>query len=72
MKIKYNPVESSNIVGEFYDEEKQMLYIKFKNQREYCYKNVSPEEFKDLKEAESFGKFLYAFIVNKKEFEEIW
>ena len=72
-KIQYTTIESSNIVGYYYDESEKKLYIKFKNEREYYYSNVSKEEFDALFEkGSSFGKKLYATIVNKKNFEEIW
>ena len=72
-KIQYTTIESSNIVGYYYDKSEKKLYIKFKNEREYYYSNVSKEEFDALfEEGSSFGKKLYATIVNKKNFEEIW
>ena len=72
-KIQYTTIESSNIVGYYYNESEKKLYIKFKNEREYYYSNVSKEEFDELfEEGSSFGKKLYATIVNKKNFEEIW
>lgn len=66
-------IGSSSIAGEHYSTVQKKLYIKFKNNREYVYSNVSPEEYKALfKEDSSFGKELQKTIVNKKEFEEIW
>ena len=72
-KIFYKPIESSNIVGYNYSKGAKKLFVKFKNEREYRYDDVTEEEFQALiAEGASFGKVLYATIVNKKKFEEIW
>lgn len=72
MDIKYTKIDSSNIVGYFYNHPEKKLYIKFKNEREYLYQDVTHEEFEALEKSESFGKELYSKIINKKKFEEIW
>ena len=72
-KIKYRAVNSSSVGGEFYDMNEMKLYIRFKNQREYVYSNVSPSEYAALYSKEStFGKQLQKTIVKKKSFEELW
>ena len=73
-KISYKPVDgSSSVKGYNYVRSTEKLYIKFNNEREYVYEGVSEEEYNALiAEGSSFGKVLYATVINKKKFEEIW
>lgn len=70
--MEYIKIDSSNVSGYSYDTKEKKLYIKFKNHREYIFSDVSQEEYENLINAESFGKVLYATIVNKKQSEELW
>lgn len=72
-KIYYKPVESSSVYGYNYVKSQKVLYVKFKNEREYKYEDVSEEEFGALiAEGASFGSVLSRTIANTKKFEEIW
>lgn len=72
-KIYYKPVESSNVYGYNYVMSQKILYVKFKNEREYKYEDVSEKEFAALiAKGASFGSVLNKTIANTKKFEEIW
>ena len=71
MEITYTKIQSSNIIGYSYNAAEKKLYIQFGNGREYEYSEVTPEELKQLTEAESFGKKLREIIITQKKHREI-
>lgn len=72
-RIAYKTLVGSSLVSGYnYVASSKKLYIRFKNDREYVYFDVSGEEFKSLfVEGSSFGKELNKLKL-KKKFEEIW
>ncbi len=68
-------VESSQIDSVGYDEEKSVLYVKFKSEKVYRYFDVSKEVYNGLKTADSVGSCFSKAIkpvyrYEKVEFEE--
>ncbi len=61
-------VESSHIKQIGYDEEKEQLFIKFKQDKIYQYFNFPLDMWERFLEEESKGKFLSYYIKGKYEF----
>lgn len=58
-KINRIAVDSSMISAIGYDEEEKILYAEFVNTAKiYAYDGVTEEEFKDLKNASSVGRYM--------------
>lgn len=69
--IKMESVLSSNIRQIGYDRVEKTLQVNFKNNRNYQYCPVSLETYKELRVAESFGKYLNAKILSNCEIKYI-
>lgn len=65
-KRDYIEVKSSQICGADYDFLNQIMYVKFNNNTEYRYYDVSQEEFNDFLESTSKGKYFATNIKCKK------
>lgn len=65
---KYKKIISSNLDSANYDDETNVLFVKFKNGTEYFYPNISVELYKQFEETfsgengKSAGKFFNANI----------
>ena len=55
-------VESSNIEAVAYDEDKEELFIQFKNGAVYKYLDVPYNIYNDLLNADSKGQYFYHYI----------
>ena len=64
-----NHYESSTLSSSSYDVNTKDLFVTFKSNVTYLYKNVSAEVYKQFSEAESHGKALNIFIKNNKDIE---
>ena len=64
-------VVSSNVESIGYDESEQVLEVEFKGGSLYQYKDVPPDVFTALKEADSAGSFLSQNIKNVYECERV-
>lgn len=62
-QCKFERCDSSNILAYGYDGQ---LWIIFKNYKLYGYKGVTLEQFKDLQEAPSKGKWVNANLIKTK------
>ena len=60
--------KSSNIVSIGYDDRADTAFVTFKNGSLYKYSDVSEEEYQNLRDAESVGKYLQSTFI-KKGFE---
>ena len=69
--IKFNPVKSSQITGEFYDKKKQTLFLRFRNKSIYFYLDVTSEEYDAFKAADSQGSYFYKNIKQSKSFKKL-
>lgn len=69
--INMVPVSSSNVESVGYDEENQILYVKFLSGSLYSYKNVNKVEYEALLNAPSVGSYLHRNIKNVYPYERI-
>jgi len=58
------PVDSSMLHSVGYDEQTRCLQVVFNTGQMYCYKDVPPEVFQDLLQAESKGQYMRACIID--------
>lgn len=65
------PVSSSNVESVGYDEETQILYVRFLSGSLYMYKNVNKPEYEALLSAPSIGSYLHRNIKNVYPYERI-
>lgn len=69
--IEMVQVSSSNVESIGYDEQQQILYVRFLNGSLYIYKGVSVYEFEGLRDAPSVGSYLHRNIRNFYAYERI-
>ncbi|RHR25117.1 KTSC domain-containing protein [Clostridium sp. AF19-22AC] len=65
------PVSSSNVDSVGYNDEQQILYVRFLNGSLYIYKGVSMYEYDGLLNAPSVGSYLHRNIRNAYPYERI-
>lgn len=65
------PVSSSNVDSVGYNEEQQILYVRFLNGSLYIYKGVNTYEYDGLLNAPSVGSYLHRNIRNAYPYERI-
>lgn len=65
------PVSSSNVDSIGYNEEQQVLYVRFLNGSLYIYKGVNAYEYDGLLNAPSVGSYLHRNIKNAYPYERI-
>lgn len=63
---KFHPCNSSNIVTYGYKESDLSLWVVFKGNKVYQYKGITKEQFQDLHQAESKGKWVNVNLVKPK------
>lgn len=63
---QFHPCDSSNIVTYGYKESAHSLWVVFKGNKVYQYKGVTKEQFQDLHQAESKGKWVNINLVKPK------
>ena len=59
-RVEMLPVESSNIHSVGWDYKRKRMYIKFLNGYVYQYENVESDEFREIRQASSKGKWFWA------------
>ena len=69
--MKFEPVESSMILGVRYDEASKNLEIVFRTGEKYRYKNVPPFEYEGLMSAKSQGQYMHKRILGRFDFERL-
>ncbi len=69
--MERNPVSSTSLRSVGYDPENRLLEVEFTSGRVYRYRNVPPDEYKDLMNAESHGQFFNARIRDVYSYEEL-
>ena len=69
--IEMIQVSSSNVESIGYDEQQQMLYVRFLNGALYIYKGVNAYEFEGLRDAPSIGSYLHRNVRNVYPYERI-
>jgi len=65
------PVASSNVESIGYDEQQQILYVRFLSGTTYKYLNVPLIEFEQLKNAPSIGSYMHRNIKSFYPYERI-
>lgn len=80
-KMAYNlpemfPVESSNVAAYGYDAENADLYVQFLAKGNspaslYVYRNVEPDVYFNFMNAVSKGKFIWAELRNRYDYEKL-
>jgi len=63
--INMIPVTSSNIEAVGYNEQNEILYVRFKGGKSYSYERVPLCTYDEFMTAESIGKFFNQFIKNQ-------
>ena len=69
--MKFTPVESSNLKAVGYDEEHEVLGIRFNNGAEYQYSSVPKPVYEGLLSASSSGSYFHKSIRGTYEFIKI-
>jgi len=69
--IEMIPVASSNVESIGYDEQQQILYVRFLSGTTYKYLNVPLIEFEQLKNAPSIGSYMHRNIKSFYPYERI-
>ncbi|HET6974119.1 MAG TPA: KTSC domain-containing protein, partial [Pyrinomonadaceae bacterium] len=70
-KMKLKPVESEMLVAAGYDEKSHSLTAVFRTGETYRYKNVPLFVYERLMSAESKGKFMHKYILNRFDYERV-
>ena len=69
--MKLKPVESEMLVAVGYDEKSHGLMAVFRTGETYLYKNVPSFVYERLMSAESKGKFMHKYILNRFDYERV-
>lgn len=66
--MKLDPINniSSSVYGTKYFPDTKQMYVGFYKTGEYCYEDVSQEEYDTIMAAESIGKGIYSVMKGKK------
>ena len=70
-EIPWEPVISSNVAAIAFDDENSILYIKFLDASIYMYWDFPAGEMTMFRVASSFGKFVWARVRDKYEYQRI-
>ncbi len=65
------PVDSKMFTSVAYDEEKQVLYLRFQSGDVYCYFELPAAEYQALLDAKSRGRFFLAHIRDHFRYERL-
>jgi hypothetical protein len=69
--MKLEPLESEMLVAAGYDEESYSLLAVFRTGETYRYKNVPLFVYEGLANADSKGRFMHKYILNRYEHERV-
>ena len=69
--IEMIPVSSSNIAELGYDEDNEIVHVRFTNNTLYYYKGVPKMEFEGLLNAPSVGSYLHRNFKNVYPYERV-
>lgn len=67
--MKFEPVESSMILGVRYDETRFELEVIFRTGEKYLYKNVPAFVHEGLMNAESQGQYMRKYIMGRYDYD---
>jgi len=69
--MKLKPVDSEMLVAAGYDEKSHSLQVVFRTGETYRYKNVPSFVYERLMSAESIGKFMHKYVLNRFQYERV-
>jgi KTSC domain len=69
--MKLKSVESEMLVAAGYDEKSHSLVAVFRTGETYRYKNVPLFVYERLMSADSIGKFMHKYILNRFDYERV-
>ncbi|HSL54679.1 MAG TPA: KTSC domain-containing protein [Pyrinomonadaceae bacterium] len=69
--MRLRPVESEMLVAVGYDEKSHSLLAVFRTGETYRYKNVPSFVYELLMSAESKGKFMHKYVLNRFDYERV-
>ena len=69
--MKLKPLESEMLVAAGYDQKSHSLLAVFRTGETYRYKNVPSFLFDRLITADSVGKFMHKYILNRFDYERV-
>ena len=69
--MKLKPVDSEMLVAAGYDQNSHSLMAVFRTGETYRYKNVPSFVYERLMSAESKGKFMHKYILNRFDYERV-
>ena len=69
--MKLKPLESEMLVAAGYDQKSHSLLAVFRTGEKYRYKNVPLFVFERLMTADSKGKFMHKYILNRFDYERV-
>jgi hypothetical protein len=69
--MKLKPVDSEMLVAAGYEEKSHSLQVVFRTGETYRYKNVPSFVYERLMSAESIGKFMHKYVLNRFEYERV-
>ena len=69
--MKLKPVESEMLVAAGYEQKSHSLFVVFRTGEKYRYKNVPSFVYELLMSAESKGRFMHKYILNRFDYERV-
>ena len=69
--MKLKPVESEMLVAAGYDQKSHSLVAVFRTGETYRYKNVPSFLYERLMSADSIGKFMHKYILDRFDYERV-
>jgi len=69
--MKLKPVDSEMLVAAGYDEKSHSLLAVFRTGETYRYKNVPLFVYERLMSADSMGKFMHKYVLNRFDYERV-
>jgi hypothetical protein len=69
--MKLKPVDSEMLVAAGYDQKSHSLLAVFRTGETYLYKNVPSFVYERLMTADSKGKFMHKYILNRFDYERV-
>ena len=69
--MKLEPLDSEMLVAAGYDEKSRSLLAVFRTGETYRYKNVPSFVYQRLMTADSKGKFMHKYILNRFDYERV-
>jgi hypothetical protein len=69
--MNWQPLESKLLAASAYDDGKQILWLRFRSGDVYRYFEFSEQQYRELLEAESHGRYFLSRIRNRFRYERL-